>query len=159
MLRITTLTTLILLVGASAAGAETRKVEFNTPGFTQADFDQALEAFRAVCKPLGTAAWSDVVSIEAEFSNEYAPHRLEKGWTKTLFLRIRLADRPVKLPASDDRVGVIGGHVLHFAIGGGKEPGIFSTKRVSQFVCGFPISAQGSDVFTPAPAFAFLSKR
>ncbi|WP_332117254.1 hypothetical protein [Azorhizobium caulinodans] len=158
MFRTTLLAILALLLGPTAAVSETRKVEFKTSGFAQADFDKALEAFRTLCKPLGTSGWSDVVEVQGEFFDEYAAHRRAKGWTKTLSLRIKLANPPLKLPASDDRVGVVGGHVLYFDIGGGKEPGVFSSKRVSQFVCGFPISAQGSDVFTPDPAFAFLTR-
>jgi len=51
---------------------------------------------------------------------------------------------------------VIAGHTSDFDIGGGPEPGVLGTKRVSQFLCGMPIAERGEQTFKPIPALSFI---
>jgi hypothetical protein len=119
------------------------------------DVLKAIEVFKDVCAPLNRH-WSDVKGMEVEAMGEYAPHRLAKGWTTGIFVRVKLPDKLSSLPNYDDRVGVISGHTLHYNLGGGSDPGIFGSKRVSQLLCGMPIGDSGQDTFKSIPALRFL---
>lgn len=129
-------------------------------GYTREEVSRAIELFRQACKPLGDERyWSELVEIKVESGVEYAPHRLARGWSTGLHLALRIPDRPTRIPAHDDRTGVIAGHTLHYDLGGGKTPGFLSSKRVSQFLCGAPVSQEGSDTFKAVPALSILTSK
>lgn len=141
-----------------AAQAQTLTVDIKARGFTKADVEKAIEVFRQNCQPLGGKGWSDISKVEAEVSEEYAPHRTAKGWKTTVFLKLRLTNDPKIIPADDRDAGVIAGQTLHYAIGGGTSPGYFATKRSSQLLCGLPVNDRGGDEFKAVPAFSFLER-
>jgi len=141
-----------------AAQAQTIAVDIKVRGFTKGDVDKAIDVFRQNCQPLGGKGWSDISKVEAEVSEEYAPHRTAKGWKTTVFLKLRLSNDPKIIPAADRDAGVIAGQTLHYAIGGGTSPGYFATKRSSQLLCGLPVNDRGGDEFKAVPAFSFLER-
>ncbi|MBP2558357.1 hypothetical protein J2857_001108 [Neorhizobium galegae] len=98
-----------------------------------------------------------VTKVEADVFEEYAGHRLKRGWKYTLQLAVHYVDAPKVGPAFSEEAGVLSGHVLQYDLGGGQTPGFLAAKRSSQFLCGVPIDHKGSDVFVPVPQFAFLT--
>ncbi|MCQ1836223.1 hypothetical protein [Neorhizobium galegae] len=142
---------------AGTASAEQLQVTIKAGRITKADVVEAVRIFREKCRPLGDAAWEDVTKVEADVFEEYAGHRLKRGWKYTLHLAVHYADAPKVGPAFSEEAGVLSGHVLHYDLGGGQTPGFLAAKRSSQFLCGVPIDHKGSDVFVPVPQFAFLT--
>ncbi|MBB6308940.1 zinc ribbon domain-containing protein [Xanthobacter tagetidis] len=120
------------------------------------DVLRAIAAFREACRPLGGAMWADLTAVKARVQKEYAPHRLAKGWKTSIELELVVPDKPRLIPAYDERTGVIAGHHLWYDLGGGKEPGFFASKRVSQMLCGSPIDQNGNVTFAKAPGLAFI---
>ncbi len=126
-------------------------------GFSRDEVLRAIASFRKACRPLGDDYyWSELVEVRAETGIEFAPHRLARGWTTGLHLALRVPDRPTRIPTYDDSTGVIGGHTLHYDLGGGQTPGFLSSKRVSQFLCGAPVNQDGKNTFTNVPELGIL---
>lgn len=148
---------LILSAGSSAIGGEP-PVVVSGSGYGRGEIDRAISLFRQACKPLGDERyWSELVEVKVETGTEYAPHRLERGWSTGLHLMLRVPDRPTRIPTYDDSTGVIVGHTLHYDLGGGKTPGFLASKRVSQFLCGAPVSQEGHNTFSSVPEMQFLT--
>ena len=128
----------------------------NQTSMSGADIDRAFDIFKRNCSPLDRY-WSDIQTVRITVRTEYgADHRLAKGWKTAIHLAIVVPQNPRLIPAANNRVGVIAGHTLHYHLGGGSEPGMMGTKRVSQFLCGMPIADNGHDTFKAVPELAFL---
>lgn len=153
---------IVLLVGAlsfaTCAHADDPKISIKSEGYTRDDAIVAVEVFRRHCKPLGDQFWSDIEEVSVEIFDEYAPHRLEKGWKHTVHLALKYSDNPKSGPAYGEGTGVLAGHTLHYDIGAGITPGFFASKRSSKYLCGVPLEPTGSDVFTPVSEFKFLDR-
>lgn len=117
---------------------------------------RAVGIFQTNCVPLGGTMWSDLASVKAEVSREYAPFRLAKGWKTTITLSLAVPENPRRIPAFDRRAGVVAGHTLWYVLGGGNSPGYFASKRVSQMLCSAAIDEAGNDVFVSVPALSIL---
>ncbi|MCB4771113.1 hypothetical protein LGR54_21105 [Ancylobacter sp. Lp-2] len=141
---------------ASAAVATTVRVARNDTPYSQEQILEGVRVFRAACQPLGGSQWDDLQSVEIDAMVEYAPHRLAKGWKYTIFVRAKVPDRPSAIPGARPDIGVIAGQTLHYALGGGRAPGFFSTKRASNYLCGIQGYDTSSDVFVPVPALGVL---
>lgn len=124
--------------------------------YTQDQIDEAVLQLRYVCQPLGGAMWNDLRDIETVVDENPPDHYKRKGWKKSITLRVRVADDPTFIPKSSPLTGAIPGHRLYFGIGGGKNPGVFASKSVTKFLCGFPGEHNGNDVFVPIPNLKFL---
>lgn len=148
------------LVAVSIQLASATEVTFDnkTKVFSEADLARAFDEFRAVCLPLGGAYWSDVESVRVQAFDEYADHRLAKGWKATGHLAITMSENPSRMPAFNDEIGVMAGQTLHYDLGGSKTAGFFASKRVSQLVCGLKVKEDGTDAFMPAPELKFLAR-
>lgn len=140
------------------ANAQPIDIKIDADGFSNEDVLKAIDLFRSQCRPLGGEHWNDIIEIRGELSAEYAPHRLKLGWKNTLHLALRYADRPLTGPKFNEQTGVLAGHVLHYDIGAGHDPGYFASKRSSQFLCGLPVDQNGRDVFLSVPGFSFLER-
>jgi hypothetical protein len=150
---------LILSAGSPTIGGES-PIVVSGSGYSREEVDRAITLFRQACKPLGDERyWSELVEVKVETGAEYAPHRLARGWSTGLHLMLRVPDRPTRIPTYDDSTGVIAGHTLHYDLGGGKTPGFLSSKRVSQFLCGAPVSQDGSESFKAVPGMSVLGAK
>lgn len=150
---------LILSAGSPVLGGEP-PVVVSGSGYSREEIDHAIALFRRACKPLGDERyWSELVEIEVETKVEFAPHRLARGWATWFHLMLRVPDRPTRIPTYDDSTGIIAGHTLHYDLGGGKTPGFLSSKRVSQFLCGAPVSQEGHDTFKAVPEMSILTSK
>lgn len=148
---------LILSGGSPIIGGEPPLV-MSGNGYSREEVDHAIALFRQSCKPLGDEPyWSELVEIKVDTGVEFAPHRLERGWSTEFHLMLRVPDRPTRIPTFDDSIGIIAGHTLHYDLGGGKTPGFLSSKRVSQFLCGGPVNQDGRNTFTSVPAMSVLT--
>ena len=146
-------------IGATAALAEPSvSVERKTEAFSDSEITQALDTFKASCKPLGAAYWGDVESVSVEAFEEYATFRLDLGWKHTVHLAIKLSEKPEAMPEFNDDIGVLAGQTLHYDLGAGKKTGFFASKRASQLLCGLPVDEAGNDVFQDEKAFSFLNR-
>jgi hypothetical protein len=113
-----------------------------------------VQVFGSACPSLFSRFHSDIVSILAEVDDTAARYlEEEKGWHRNVYLRVMLSERADSMP----REWRAGGNTLHYWLGAGREPGVRSQKDQSQLACGFP-PGNGSDVFTPVPALAFLNE-
>lgn len=122
---------------------------------SQEDLDRALQIFRRACTPLGGAYWRDVEAVRVEVRDEYADHRLGRGWKTEIAIAVVLPDELNVIPSYDDRVGAISGQTLWYNVGGGRSPGILAGKRSAQMLCGMPIG-DGEDTFKAVPELSFL---
>lgn len=124
-------------VAGCDADADTVAVQVSMPEGTteqeQAMLAPAVEVFLDRC-PAILEHWGErYTAFEADRPMEAFPFMEERwGWKRTVALRIRRSD----------------GEVLHFALGGGDQPGILSRKEASSLDCGFPTDG-GNDVFVP----------
>jgi len=146
-----------LLIGLVKAWAQVPGVNItiNDDALKQEDVGRAIEIFKRACTPLNRY-WADIQTIDVEVSREFADFRLEKGWKANVHVMVRVPDNPRLVPRSDRRIGAIAGHVLHYSLGGGRNPGMFGSKRVSQMLCGMPINGRGDDTFKSIPDVGFL---
>lgn len=117
--------------------------------------EKAVAAFKEACSPLNEH-WRDVKEIRVDVTDEFADHRLKRGWKAYVHVAVRLSEDPATLPAANDQAGVVAGHTLHYDLGGGSEPGMLGSKRASQMLCGMPISNSGADTFKAVPAMDVL---
>lgn len=146
-----------LLLGAVSARAQTPPVDISITQnvLPRDDVAKAVDVFKRACSPLNQY-WADIKSIGVEVAPEVAEYRLEKGWNANIHITVKVPDDPRVIPKFDRRTGVIAGHTLHYDIGGGRDPGMFGGKRVSQMLCGMPISDRGADTFVRLPELSFL---
>jgi hypothetical protein len=146
-----------LLIGFVKASAQVPVVNITIKAepLKREDVGRAIEIFKRACTPLNRY-WTDIQTIDVEVSPEFADFRLEKGWKANIHVMIRVPDNPRLIPRSDSRIGAIAGHVLHYNLGGGRDPGMFGSKRVSQMLCGMPITDRGADTFKSIPDLGFL---
>ncbi len=78
-------------------------------------------------------------------------------WTTNIQIEIVVTKNPRHIPALDTRHTVhLAGNTMHYAIGGGSEPGILATGRKSEILCGMPVSDGNRHTFKPVPALSFL---
>src|SRR5688500_8965916 len=135
---------IMLVVFTTAAGAQEPPVNVSIQGnaLPREDVLRAVEVFKRNCSPLNRY-WADIEAINVAVREEFAAYRLAKGWKATIHVTIAVPDNPRLIPKADGRIGVIAGHTLHYNLGGGAEPGMFGSKRVSQMLCGMPISDRG----------------
>lgn len=90
------------------------------------------------CPDLRKGYGHQFTEIQAAAPSEPYPFMAEGwGWTRIVYVKVRRSD----------------GHVLHYVLGGGRQPGILSRKSVSHEACGL---RDGDDVFEPLPALALL---
>lgn len=147
---------LALIVATGAARAGEVAIEVNNSPYGDALIREAVDIFRQNCRPLGGMMWDDLDAVHVEVKPEYADHRLAKGWKHTIFIRATVPDAPRVVPATRPDIGVIAGQTLHYAIGGGKKPGYFSTKTSSNYLCGIRDYDTGDDRFVPVEALKIL---
>ncbi|WCJ63098.1 hypothetical protein [Agrobacterium tumefaciens] len=133
-------------------------IEMKTDAYSEADVKKAMEIFWDNCKPLSTIYFTDIVSVSLTASDEFTQYRMNRGWKHSIHLAIKMSDNPVKMPASDNEIGVMAGHTLHYDLGGGQDSGFFASKRVSQKVCGLKARNDGVDAFRKIRAFDFLKE-
>lgn len=129
-------------------------ISYQKPGDAEL-VERAVQVFATACPDLFGRFRRDVEWIEAEVSDTIVAPYLEeqKGWRRNVYLRIKIADDARSTP----REWRAAYQTLHYWLGAGWDPGIRSQKDQSQLVCGFP-PGDGSDVFTPVPALAFLDE-
>ena len=83
----------VLCVTASQAIADSEiKIELRSNRMSEIDVGKAVEVFRGACRPLGGYYWQNLEEITATAFDEYAPHRLAKGWKTTIHLSGRKSD-------------------------------------------------------------------
>lgn len=141
-----------------AVTASDLTVDIKSSKYSKEDAADIVAMFRRNCRPLGNEFWADVGEVNVSISDEYAEHRLARGWTTNIHLSIKYSDNPNTGPAYAAGTGVLAGHTLHYDLGGGSSPGYLATKRSSQYLCGLSISDDGSDVFEPVPEFSALDR-
>ncbi len=149
------LTAALVFMGVEAA-AQTVTLE-NGASMNEADVTRAFDIFKANCPPINGAWGRDIESIRIRTLRERADFRLAKGWTTNIYIQIVVAKNPRHIPALDTRHMVhLAGNTMHYAIGGGSEPGILTTGRKSEILCGMPVSDGNRHTFKPVPALSFL---
>lgn len=141
-----------------AAQAQEIKLDLRVPGYTDADAEVAINLLRQNCRPLGDAFWGDITSIQVEVYKEFAPHRLARGWGKTMTVMLTYSRDPQYGPTYASGAGVLAGHTLHFDLGGGETPGMLIAKRSTQYLCGRAFDEQGNDIFVDVPGMKFLDR-
>ena len=123
----------------------------------EADVMRAFDVFKANCLPINGAWGRDIESISIRTTREHADFRLAKEWTTNIQIEIIVTKNPRHIPALDTRHMVhLAGNTMHYAIGGGSEPGILATGQKSEILCGMPVSDGSRDTFKPVPALSFL---
>jgi hypothetical protein len=132
------------------------EITSNTRLISEADVRKAYSEFMAFCTTLRRAS-GDIVRIEARAFDELAPNRQAKGWKASIHLSVTLKKNNLQsLPTYHPATGVVAGHTLHYYLGGGASPGVFASKRVSQFLCGMPVDDSGTDTFASLASLRFL---
>lgn len=121
---------------------------------SSASTQQIVDAFYISC-PILDNARIDIEEIKVDISPEFSDERLSHGWSQNVHLALKLANETQILPAFSEEFGIIQGHTLHYDIGSGRMPGIYGSKRVSQWACGIPI-VDGYDSFRTDPTFLFI---
>ena len=142
----------------SPVDAEALEIERKPPvKISDVDIKKALEEFIKVCRP--GSYWKDLTDIKIEAFQEYAPHRLAKGWKTTLHLSAKVPEYPERIPTvTPGAKGILmTGHTLHYDLGGGTSPGFFAGKDAAKWICGMhETMGTGADAFVPAPSLSFL---
>lgn len=156
----------ILLLGACGsepiAAVETppqAPVQWNlqAKSVSQADAERALDIFLKTCPELGRKAGGDIERIRVRTADEYAEHRLARGWKTNFEVSVELRDDLKTLPSFALDGSALSGQTLGFNLGGGQEPGIMSGKRAAQALCGLP-AGDGADTFKSVSALGFLGQ-
>ncbi|EAB6718104.1 hypothetical protein BO068_005229 [Escherichia coli] len=139
----------------STAAIAGPSVEIQGDAFDRETVEKVLVEFWKACKPLAQHL-EDVHTIRVETGEEFAQHRLDKGWKKSFHIAIPLSEELTSLPKSDPEIGAIAGHTLHYHLGGGSQPGMLGSKRVSQKLCGMTVANDGSDTFKKVPSLRLI---
>lgn len=157
---------LVLLLGACgaeqspSAGVPAKPpVEWNlqAKSVSQADAERALTILLQDCPKLGAGAGADVKRIRVKSTDEYADHRLARGWKTNFEVSVELQEALKTLPKFAEDGSALSGQTLGFNLGGGQQAGVMSGKRAAQALCGLP-AGEGADTFKPIPALSFLGQ-
>jgi hypothetical protein len=124
------------------------------PADTPLSADEQHEAARVILAACpGLAKYQqDLTWKSAQVEDAYFYQQDEYGWKRALYVDIKVADNPHRIP---DKARAWG-HTLHYAFGGGPHPGVLGKKPQSRAVCDGRKAASGADWFKPAAALAFL---
>ena len=93
---------------ATKATAQNVAVE-NSSSMSRADIDRVFEIFKRNCSPLNRY-WSDIQTVRIDVGEEFAPHRLARGWKFGINVQVVIPREPKVIPAADGRAGVLAGH-------------------------------------------------
>lgn len=137
------------------AKAPTVEWSLKSPAISQAQAQRALDVFLAACPQLA-AGMGDIEEIAVKTDQEYAEHRLAKGWKTGFEISIALKDDLKSLPAFVGDGEALSGQTLPFNLGGGEQAGVMSGKRAAQAICGLP-DGSGTDTYRPLPQLSFLA--
>ncbi len=126
------------------------EVDGRTPEEQDA-ISRAVAVWRDACAG-ATKHSSDVESARATIGDASMYQAEEFGWRRAVYIAVTLKEQVQTMPASWGA----GGHVLHYYVGNGREPGIDMAKRVSAHFCGYVPHDDGSNQFVAASDARFL---
>jgi len=100
---------------------------------------KAMKVLVGACPAIVNGYGSRYTRIEAELPAEPYPFMAEQwGWTRMVYVEVHRDD----------------GHVLHYALGGGAQPGMLARKPVSHAACG--LNGGQNDIFKAIAELGFL---
>lgn len=115
--------------------------------------EMALNILKNKCPNLFVNALGDVESAQAwTYPTEGTYKADEYGWKEDIEVTIKLKDNLNFIPSSY----LANGHNLFFYLGAGKLTGIVTDKEVTQKICGWEVSPNGSNMFEAVPALEIL---
>src|SRR5687768_7293396 len=83
------------------------KINLHSSTLGRDQVQKAVDIFKENCSPLNKH-WADITSIDVTVQEDFAEHRLARGWKTQIKIEIKVPAKPRSIPAYvDQNVGVL----------------------------------------------------